>query len=185
MSNHARGLWGYSGRAAGGERLTIQATGMGGPSAALVVADLAKLGVERAVRVGTCAGFGPRARAGELLLVAEAVSAGGSGQSFGVAAGATVLPDPELLKRLRDELAGRSRDVVVASLDTLPAKDAGPENAAAADMQTVAVLASARTLGVAAAAVLIAREVEDEELSDDALEAAARKAGRAAATALI
>ena len=45
MSNHARGLWGYSGRTPAGAELTIQATGMGGPSAAVVLADLAELGV--------------------------------------------------------------------------------------------------------------------------------------------
>ena len=55
MSNHARGLWGYTGRTPDGPTLSIQATGMGGPSAALVLADLAELGVRRAVRVGTCA----------------------------------------------------------------------------------------------------------------------------------
>ncbi len=55
MANHARGLWGYSGITAAGRGLTVQATGMGGPSAALVLSDLAELGVERAVRVGTCA----------------------------------------------------------------------------------------------------------------------------------
>ena len=36
MFNHNRGLWGYTGRAADGELLTVQATGMGGPSAAIV-----------------------------------------------------------------------------------------------------------------------------------------------------
>ena len=43
MFNHHRGLWGYTGPArADGEPLTIQATGMGGPSAAIVLtrADL-------------------------------------------------------------------------------------------------------------------------------------------------
>ncbi len=64
MSNHARGLWGYSGRTPAGTALTIQSTGMGGPSAALVLGDLAELGVRRAVRVGTCVGFEYGARAG-------------------------------------------------------------------------------------------------------------------------
>ena len=36
MLNHNRGLWGYSGTAADGAPLTIQSTGMGGPSAAIV-----------------------------------------------------------------------------------------------------------------------------------------------------
>ncbi|HXS46997.1 MAG TPA: hypothetical protein VN756_06000, partial [Solirubrobacterales bacterium] len=97
MSNHARGLWGYSGRTAGGDALTIQATGMGGPSAALVLADLAKLGVRRAVRVGTCSGLGAETRLGELLLAAKAEAASGSSASFRLDPGTSVSPDGALL----------------------------------------------------------------------------------------
>jgi uridine phosphorylase len=89
MSNHARGLWGYSGQTPGGAALTIQATGIGGPSAALVLGDLAELGVRRVVRVGTCAGSSD-CELGELLLVSGAVAAGGSITSLGVAVGEMV-----------------------------------------------------------------------------------------------
>ena len=182
MSNHARGLWGYSGRTASGGELTIQATGMGGPSAALVMADLAELGVRRAVRVGTCASF---ARLGELLLPTEAVAGGGSAASFGLDPGAAVPPDPELLERLRRELGGDSRDTEVASLDTMPATAANiPSGVVATDMQTVAVLARGRELGIAAAAVLIVSEGDGGALPDGALESAAIRAGKAAARAL-
>src|SRR6476659_1620168 len=78
MSNHARGLWGYTGRTPDGEALTIQATGMGGPSAALVLADLAELGVRRAVRVGSGAGTAGGAAAGGLILVERALATAGS-----------------------------------------------------------------------------------------------------------
>ena len=44
MFNHNRGLWGYTGAAADGEPLTIQSTGMGGPSAAIVIEELCELG---------------------------------------------------------------------------------------------------------------------------------------------
>src|SRR6476646_7704988 len=74
MSNHARGLWGYSGRTPEGEELTIQSTGMGGPSAALVLSDLAELGVRRAVRVGSAAGAGGGAAGGGLILVERALA---------------------------------------------------------------------------------------------------------------
>ena len=37
MLNHHRGLWGYTGTAADGAPMTIQSTGLGGPSTALVV----------------------------------------------------------------------------------------------------------------------------------------------------
>ena len=66
MSNHARGLWGYSGQTPAGRPLSIQATGMGGPSAALVLADLAELGVRRAIRVGTCVAIEPEPEPGDL-----------------------------------------------------------------------------------------------------------------------
>jgi purine-nucleoside phosphorylase len=185
MSNHARGLWGYSGRTASGLELTIQATGMGGPSAAVVLADLAKLGVRRAVRVGTCTGTPGLAELGELLLPTEAVAAVGSAASFGHAPGAAVSPDAQLYGQLADELAGEARAVPVASLDILHDDPASaPAGVVAADMQTVAVLSRGPELGMAAAAVLIVSKVGDETLEDEALARASVCAGQAAAAAL-
>lgn len=185
MSNHARGLWGYTGRTVAGDGLTIQATGMGGPSAAIVVGDLAGLGVGRMVRVGTCAAFGAEARAGELLLVETVCATAGSAASFGLGAGDTVSPDRRLAERLKAELGAGARAVTVASLDTMPADAAQIGEAAAVDMQTLAVLIRARELAVAAAAILIVTDVGGEEtLADEDLELAAKLAGRAAAKAL-
>jgi uridine phosphorylase len=183
MSNHARGLWGYWGRTAAGRALSVQATGMGGPSAALVLADLAELGVRRAIRVGTCAGLDPRLAAGDLLAIAEAHAWGGPGERAGDAA----LPDPDLERRLRDELGEGARAGVVASLDTLHGAGAPAPVAAAdaADMQTAALFASAQALEVAMAAVLIVTETSaGEQLDEDATELAARRAGDAASAAL-
>src|SRR4051812_24470938 len=114
MSNHARGLWGYSGRTPEGRELTIQATGMGGPSATIVLADLAELGLRRAVRVGTCTALDPELEVGELLLVDAARDWRGGGD-----AGTEVEPDPELGARLRDALGADARPARVASLDAL------------------------------------------------------------------
>ena len=44
MFNHHRGLWGYTGIALDGAPLTVQSTGIGGPSAAIVVAELQRAG---------------------------------------------------------------------------------------------------------------------------------------------
>ncbi len=186
MVNHARGLWGYSGPTPSGSELTIQATGMGGPSAAVVLADLAKLGVRRAVRIGTCAGLDAESSPGEVLLAAEAVAAGGSATSFGIAIGEAVLPDPALLEGLRDELGGEARAARIASFDAIhPDRASAPPGIAAADMQTVAVLATGRRLGVATAALLIVTEATaGEPLTDEALDAAAKRAGQAASTIL-
>src|SRR3954466_12590015 len=71
MSNHARGLWGYTGVTDAGAELTIQSTGMGGPSATVVLRDLAELGVGRAIRIGTCTSLGDPGL-GELMIVNRA-----------------------------------------------------------------------------------------------------------------
>ena len=185
MSNHARGLWGYTGRTANGGELTIQATGMGGPSAALVLADLAKLGVRRAVRVGSCLATAPGSAPGDLLLIEEAIAKGGSATSFGVSTGAAVRPDPDLTERLRAALGETATPTAVASFDSTPSGEPLGEGIGAADMQTVAVLARAAALGVEAAAVLIAVETSGEGLlgEEERIEAE-RRAGTAAAQAL-
>lgn len=167
MSNHARGLWGYSGRTAAGDELTIQSTGMGGPSAALVLADLAKLGVRRAVRVGTCAAAEAELEVGEILVVNEAVGT------------ATGLPDPELTTGLGDALGEEGTAARVVSLDDPHAEP--PAGVAATDMQTATLLSRGRELGIAVAAVLIVeRSARGERIGDEALEASAKLAGAAA-----
>ena len=59
MSNHHRGLWGYFGEMPGGFELTVQATGIGGPGAAIVAGELARRGTRAVIRVGTCRSTGP------------------------------------------------------------------------------------------------------------------------------
>lgn len=185
MSNHARGLWGYSGRTPAGEALTIQATGIGGPSAAIVLGDLAELGVRRAVRIGTCVGSAD-CSLGELLLVSAAIAAGGSAASLGIAVGETVDPDADLTEQMSRALAEDGRRAAIASVDAHPDGQALRSGATAADMQTASLLARARALGIATAAVLIVAERSGNEkrLEKEALELAERRAGRAASTAL-
>src|ERR1700728_184854 len=77
MFNHHRGLWGYTGSAADGEPLTIQSTGRGGPSAAIVLHELIQLGVRRAIRVGTCGALDPALSLGDLVLARAPIAADG------------------------------------------------------------------------------------------------------------
>lgn len=185
MSNHARGLWGYHGQTPAGRELTVQATGMGGPSAALVLTDLAELGVRRAIRVGSATALRGDLDPGDLLVVEEAHAWGGPGGG----AGEAVLPDPGLAAALRDQLGPRARPGSVASLDTLhrdlPDSAAAELAADVADMQTAALLSRAAQLDLAIAAVLIVTEsAAGEQLDDEGLEAAAKVAGTAAAAIL-
>jgi uridine phosphorylase len=183
MSNHARGLWGYTGETPEGRPLTLQSTGMGGPSAALVLADLAELGVRRAVRVGTCVAIEPEPGPGDLLVVVEAQAWGGGG------GGEQVPPNPELTARLREELGADARPATVASLDFLHRGGGGTAayaaRAGAADMQTAALLAAGAEHGVAIAAVLVVAEsAAGDQADDELLAASAKRAGAAASAAL-
>jgi nucleoside phosphorylase len=183
MSNHARGLWGYTGRTLAGDELTIQATGMGGPSAALVLTDLAELGVRRAIRVGTCTALDPGLVPGELLAVSAAHSWSGPGGR----AGEPAFPDPELAAALRRALGASAREATVASLDAphVGGAAAPVEAGAAGDKQTAALLAAGIRLGVAVAAVLVVSETAaGARLGDEGAEIAAKAAGRAAAVVL-
>jgi len=98
MFNHNRGLWGYTGEARDGRPLTIQSTGMGGPSAAIVIAELAELGARTLLRVGTCGALDATLALGDLLVAGEALAADGTSRALG--AGDRVAGDPELLARL-------------------------------------------------------------------------------------
>lgn len=173
MSNHARGLWGYTGETDDGARLTIQSTGMGGPSASVVLADLAELGVRRAIRIGTCASLGDL-DLGQALLVSEARTP----------AGRTAVPNQDLTAGLAAALEGAHRGVAV-SLDTLhqPERDRPSVLAEGADMQTAALLTAGAEHGVAVAAVLIVSERSDSgQLRDEELEDVAKQVGRVAAS---
>jgi uridine phosphorylase len=186
MSNHARGLWGYYGSTPAGLALTIQATGMGGPSAALVLDDLVELGVERAVRVGTCVGFGDAHPPGSLLVVGAAIAAEGSAVALGAAPEAAVAPAAGLSGELAKALGPDAGEVTIVSVDNHPSEASARAGAAAADMQTAALLARAATRRIEMAAVLIVSESQGSTapLSREKLENLEKRAGRSAVRAL-
>ena len=151
MLNHNRGLWGYTGIAADGAPMTIQSTGLGGPSTALVVEDLIALGARRLVRAGTCTAF-----VEAQLIIPDAVLPH-DGTSRALGADGPLAPDPVLFAALR--AAGNGAVVgPVVSADILGGEWPG---AVALDLTTAAVFAVAMRHGVPAACVL-ARDEESE-----------------------
>jgi DeoD family purine-nucleoside phosphorylase len=72
--NWERGMLGYTGTFRG-RPVSVQATGMGCPSAAIVIEELVMLGVKRLLRIGTCGGLQPDLRLGDLIVAVSAVPA--------------------------------------------------------------------------------------------------------------
>ena len=64
-------MLGYTGSSAG-TRVSVQASGMGCPSAAIVIEELVQLGVKRFLRVGTCGGLQPDLELGDLIVALSA-----------------------------------------------------------------------------------------------------------------
>jgi DeoD family purine-nucleoside phosphorylase len=74
LRNEERAMYGYTGEFEG-RPVSVQATGMGCPSAAIVVEELVQLGVKRLLRVGTCGGLQPDMKLGDLIVAVSAVPA--------------------------------------------------------------------------------------------------------------
>lgn len=72
QKNGERGLLGFTGTFRG-KPVSVQATGMGGPSAAIVIEELIQLGVRRMMRIGTCGGLQPDMGFGDLVVALSAV----------------------------------------------------------------------------------------------------------------
>ena len=70
--NWERGMLGFTGTFRG-KPVSVQATGMGCPSAAIVIEELAMLGVKRMLRIGTCGGLQPDMKLGDLIVAISAV----------------------------------------------------------------------------------------------------------------
>src|SRR5438067_6764752 len=79
--NAERGMLGYTGTWEG-RPVSVQATGMGCPSAAIVVEELVQLGVKRLMRVGTCGGLQPHHKLGDLVVALTAIPQDGTVQTY-------------------------------------------------------------------------------------------------------
>ena len=177
MLNHHRGLWGYTGVAADGAPLTVQSTGLGGPSTAIVVEELIALGARRLVRAGTCAAL-VDAEPGSLVIAESVLARDGASRALG--ADGPLAADPALVAALR--AAGNGAVVgPVVSADVMDGARWAESGAVALDLSTAALFAVAARHGARAACVLA---VTDVGMGPEALERAEVELGRVAAAAL-
>jgi DeoD family purine-nucleoside phosphorylase len=72
--NSERGMLGFTGTYKGAP-VSVQSSGMGCPSAGIVIEELAMLDTKRILRVGTCGGLQPDMKLGDLIVAISAVPA--------------------------------------------------------------------------------------------------------------
>jgi DeoD family purine-nucleoside phosphorylase len=189
MLNHNRGLWGYSGVAEDGAPLTIQSTGMGGPSAAIVIEELIELGARRIVRVGTCGALAGGLELGTLLVADGVLAEDCTSRALG--ASGTLRPDPGLRDALAVAAPEAASGLVVSSdlfYDPDPARARGwaQAGALAVEMEAATLLAVCARHVVAAAVVLAVSDVvaDGTRIGPEELERAETELGRAGLAAL-
>jgi uridine phosphorylase len=191
MFNHHRGLWGYTGLAPDGAPVSVQSTGMGGPTTAIVVEELIALGARRLIRIGTCGALDPALALGQMVTVTAALA--GDGTSAALGARDAVEPDPRLTAAL---LAGEARPgVVAASTDLFYERRPGVEarwrerGAGVVEMEAATLLQVCLSRGVQGACVLAVSDLLSapegrRRIEADALEELGVRLGRAGLAAL-
>jgi uridine phosphorylase len=157
MANHNHGLWGYSGTTPSDRALTVQSTGIGGPSTAAVVAELAGHGVIRAIRVGDCSPLDATLSPGAVVVADGALGLDGTSAALGAARPA---PDAALTATLTERLDGElvtvaSYDLSIANASAELRQSWAAAGARVADAETAALFAIAERHGLAAAAALL------------------------------
>jgi DeoD family purine-nucleoside phosphorylase len=194
MFNHNRGLWGYTGTAADGAPMTIQSTGMGGPSAAIVLEELCDLGLEVAIRVGTCGALDGGLGLGDLVVAETALAGDGASRALG--ADGAVAADAGLIAALQDAAgAGGARTGVVASSDLFydrdPARAEGwrQAGALAVEMEAATLLRVGELRAIRVGCLLTVSDVLDpggrrRRIDAEGLLKAAERLGRVGAAAL-
>ncbi len=191
MFNHHRGLWGYTGVARDGDRLTVQSTGMGGPSAAIVIWELAELGARRFLRVGTCGALDRFLELGELVVASEALADDGTSRALG--ADERVRGSQRLLDALSRAAQAAARIGPVASTDLFygAASDARRRwldaGSLAVEMESATLFVLADKLGLEAGSLLVVSDLLEPEhtrISEEDLLEAERRMGDVAIRAL-
>ncbi|RGE21551.1 nucleoside phosphorylase [Leucobacter sp. wl10] len=171
LLNEDRGLTTATGSHRG-RRVTVSAFGMGAPVAAVVVEELASIGVRRVLRLGTVMTAGP-SELGDLVVAHGAIRNEGTSAGY-LPIGYPAVPDFELTARVEAAARATGRPVRTGIYETADGfytdlmRREDPERQAelvarrrlqhvvGADMETSAVLVVARALGIAAASLCLA-----------------------------
>lgn len=65
-----------------GEKVSVTSTGIGGPSAAIAMEELAQIGADTFIRMGTCGGVALKVQGGDCVVATGAVRAEGTSREY-------------------------------------------------------------------------------------------------------
>ena len=159
MSREYRSIAGtYKGR-----RILAMSTGMGGPSAAIAVEELAKLGVSWIVRIGSSGSLKEDVHVGDLVIVTGAIRDDGTSRGY-IDTSYPAVADFTLLTKLKENAEKlnfphhmgicRSHDTMYGDRNPELYRKWAATPAMASDMETATVLTIASLRGVHAASIL-------------------------------
>ena len=190
--NHERGMLGYTGTW-NGKPISVQATGMGCPSAAIVMEELVQLGVQRFLRVGTCGGLQQDLQLGDLIVAVSAIPADGTARHYVGGEPHTPTADWELVHELvhtAKQLEQPVRVGAIASSDTFYEPDPDRHKRWSArgvlgvEMEAAVLFTIGSLRGVKAGCLLTVSDIvigeEFTRISDDDLRAAVDRMTRVA-----
>jgi purine-nucleoside phosphorylase len=118
MVNRHRHLYGYTGTYRG-VPISVQTTGMGAPSAAIVVEELLRLGARRLIRVGTSGGIGRGISTGEIVIASAASPFDGTTATFLHGEPYAPAPDHGLVQALVEAAAAAGQPYHVGPICTV------------------------------------------------------------------
>ena len=182
-----------------GRELTICSTGIGCPSAAIAIEELANVGVETVIRVGTTGALQSDIEIGDMVVATGAAKNEGTSKRY-EAVEYPAVPEYDVLSALVDSAKANGEDVHVGPIATDDAYYAETESAVddweaagllAVEMEAAAVFSLARRRGLRAGAIctvdgnLVEGTQKGVDTEDDELpEKAKNNVGRAIDIAL-
>jgi purine-nucleoside phosphorylase len=177
--NEFRGLLGYTGTF-DHARVSVQTTGMGSPSAAIVCEELAALGARTLIRLGTCGAVQPDVRATDLVIATAACPLDGTTADYTEGEPYAPAATFRVVRALVDGAADagvRHHTGLIATEDALyRVREAWTERwrargVLAQEMETSAIFTVAAMRGMESGCILVASNHagEHERLADEQL----------------
>jgi uridine phosphorylase len=140
--------------------VTVTSTGIGGPSAAIAVEELARAGAATFLRVGTAGSLDNNLRVGDLLAISAAIQDDGTSRAY-IPDGRCIQSDPVVQTCLLLAMSGTSveRAGIVQTVDAFYGPDPAVRDSSlpgphVVDMECAAIMAVARARGKRAGALL-------------------------------